>query len=146
MFKIGVCGAGSFAASFIPLFQAHPLVRDVVLAEVLPDRRVEEAARFGIRETYASLDELCDSDVDAIALFTQRWLHGPQAIQALRAGKHVYSAVPTGITLAEIGDLVRVVEETGLMYMLGETSYYYPCSVFCRSKWRASAFGDFVYC
>lgn len=58
MLKIGVCGAGSFASSFIPLFQAHPLVRDVVIAEVFADRRAEQAARFGISETYASLDEL----------------------------------------------------------------------------------------
>lgn len=145
MFKIGVCGAGSFAASFIPLFQAHPLVRAVALAEVLPERRVEQAARFGLTETYSSLDELCDSDVDAIALFTQRWLHGPQAVQALHAGKHVYSAVPTGVTLSELAALVRAVEETGLIYMLGETSYYYPCSVFCRAKWRAGEFGNFVY-
>ena len=145
MLKIGVCGAGSFASSFIPLFQAHPLVRDVVIAEVFADRRAEQAARFGISKTYASLDELCDSDVDAIALFTQRWLHGPQAVQALRAGKHVYSAVPTGVTVAELAELVRTVEETGLMYMLGETSYYYPCSVFCRQKWQAGEFGHFVY-
>jgi predicted dehydrogenase len=27
-------------------------------------------------------------------LFTQNWLHAPQAVQALNAGKHVYSAVP----------------------------------------------------
>ena len=80
--KIGVCGAGLFASSFLPLFQAHPLVEEVCLAEVFPERRAEQAARFGVKRTFASLDELCASDVDAIALFTQRWLHGPQAVSA----------------------------------------------------------------
>jgi predicted dehydrogenase len=143
--KIGVCGAGLFASSFIPLFKAHPLVEEVCLAEVLPARRAEQAARFGIARTYESLEELCASDVDAIALFTQRWLHGPQAVQALRAGKHVYSAVPAAITLDEVAALTRTVEETGLVYMNGETSYYYPSTLYCRERFRRGDFGRFVY-
>ena len=121
--KIGVLGAGAFASSFIPLFKAHPLVDEVVIAEAFPERRAEQAARFGVARTCGTLDELCQTDVDAIAIFTQRWLHAPQAIQALRSGKHVYSAVPAGITLDEIGQLVETVKTTGLTYMLGETSY-----------------------
>jgi predicted dehydrogenase len=143
--KIGVLGAGSFARSFVPLFKAHPAVDQVYLAEAMPERRAEQAARFGIERTFTGLDELCESDCDAIAIFTQRWLHGRQALQALRAGKHVYSAVPAGVTLEEIAALVRAVEETGLTYMLGETSYYYPCTLYCRDQFRKGAFGRFVY-
>jgi len=83
--------------------------------------------------------------VDAVAIFTQRWLHGPQAIQALRAGKHVYSAVPPAVTMAELEELVETVKSTGLMYMLGETSYYYPSTVYCRERFRKGDFGKFVY-
>lgn len=143
--RIGVCGAGAFGGAFIPLFQAHPLVDDVYIAEVFPDCRAEQAARHGITHAYASLDELCDSDVDAIAIFAQRWMHGPMALQALRAGKHVYSAVPSGITLDEIGSLVQAVTDTGLIYMLGETSYYYPSTLYCRQRFQAGDFGRFVY-
>jgi predicted dehydrogenase len=143
--RIGVCGAGAFSACFIPLFKAHPLVEAVSIAEVDPGRRGAQAARFGVEETCDSLDALCDSDVDAVALFTQRWLHGPQAVQALRAGKHVYSAVPTAATMEELRALVEAVEETGLMYMLGETSYYYPSNVYCRERFRKGDFGRFVY-
>lgn len=143
--KIGVCGAGSFAACFIPLFRAHPLVESVALAEVFPDRRAEQAKRFGVEKTCDSLEALCASDVDAVAIFTQRWTHGPLAIQALRAGKHVYSAVPTAVTMAELQELVETVKSTGLIYMLGETSYYYPSTVYCRERFRKGDFGKFVY-
>ena len=143
--KIGVCGAGQFASSFIPLFQAHPLVEEVCLAEVFPERRAEQAARFGIARTFDSLEALCQTDVDAVALFTQRWLHGPQAVYALNAGKHVYSAVPAGISLEEIGALVEAVQRTGLTYMLGETSYYYPATIYCRARFQRGDFGRFVY-
>lgn len=143
--KVGILGAGSFAHVFIPLFKAHPLCRGVAIAELLPERRAAEAAAGGVTETYASLEELLASDCDAVAIFTQRWLHGPQAIAALRAGKHVYSAVPAGVTVDELGSLVETVRHTGLTYMLGETSYYYPSTIFCREMWRAGKFGRFVY-
>jgi predicted dehydrogenase len=143
--KVGILGAGGFARAFTPLFKAHPLVRAVSIAELIPGRRREEAALAGVTEAYGSLDELLGSDCDAVAIFTQRGLHAPQAIAALRAGKHVYSAVPAGTTVEELGELVETVGATGLTYMLGETSYYYPSTIFCREMWRQGKFGRFVY-
>lgn len=143
--KVGVCGAGQFGRAFIPLFQAHPAVDEVYLAEAFPERRAEQAARFGLQKTFGSLEELYASDCDAVALFTQRWLHGPQALAALAAGKHVYSAVPAAVTLEEMRALVQAVERTGLTYMVGETSYYYPVTLYCRERFRQGDFGRFVY-
>lgn len=143
--KVGILGTGSFARVFIPLFKVHPAVRAVSIAELLPDRRRTEATLAGITETHASLEELLASDCDAIAIFTQRWLHAAQAIAALRAGKHVYSAVPAAMNLEEMRALVETVARTGRIYMLGETSYYYPSTIFCREQWRQGRFGRFVY-
>src|SRR5688572_24833104 len=96
--KLGICGVGRFAPYFIPLFKAHPAVDEVTLCDLDGAKLQERADHFQIARTCPSLDELCQSDVDAIAIFTQNTLHGPQAVQALRAGKHVYSAVPSAIT------------------------------------------------
>lgn len=143
--KIGLCGAGQFGTCFVPVFQRHPDVEAVYLADRLPDRLAREAARLGVTRTFDSLEALCDSDCDCIALFTQRWLHAPQAIQALKAGKHVYSAVPAAISLEELAELVDTVKSTGLIYMLGETSYYRAQTTFCRDKFARGEFGKFVY-
>jgi len=143
--RIGIVGVGSFAQNFIPLFKAHPLVDEVVLCDLNAEKLKANSQKHGIPRTCASLDELCGMDVDAVAVITQNWLHGPQAVQALRAGKHVYSAVPTGITLDEIAALVRAVKETGRIYMLGETSYYYPAVLYCRERFRKGDFGHIVY-
>jgi predicted dehydrogenase len=143
--SIGMAGAGQFAPGFLRLFQAHPDVHDVRLTDLVPERTAELAGRLGIATTYASYDELLGSDVDAVAIFTQRWLHGEMAIQALRAGKHVYSAVPMAIDPADIATIVGLVKQTGLTYMMGETSYYYPSSVFCRDKLAKGEFGRVFY-
>ena len=143
--KVGMCGVGSFANSFIPLFNAHPLVDEVILCDLDEEKLKEKSEKFDIPKTCPSLDELCQTDVDAIAVITQHWMHGPQAVQALRSGKHVYSAVPSAASIEEITELVRAVEETGLIYMIGETSYYYPCAIYCRERFRKGDFGRIVY-
>lgn len=143
--RIGVVGAGQFAPSFIPLFAAHPDVDEVRLTDVLPERTVAVAERFGLETTYPSYDEMLASDVDAIAIFTQRWTHGPLVLQALQAGKHVHSSVPMAITVDEIAAIIDTVRVTGLTYAMGETSYYYPSSVYCRAKLAAGEFGRVFY-
>ena len=143
--KIGLCGAGQFGSQFVPVFQRHPGVDEVYLADVLPERLALQAAKLGVAKTFDSLEALCASDCDCVALFTQRWLHAPQAIAALKAGKHVYSAVPAAVTLEELGELEATVRSTGLIYMLGETSYYRAQTTFCRDKFTAGEFGRFVY-
>jgi predicted dehydrogenase len=143
--KVGVVGCGSFSKSFIRLFQAHPYVEKVVLCDLDESKLKERGAETGITDFSPSLDRLLETDVDAVALFTQNWLHGPQAKKALMKGKHVYSAVPMGITFEEIKDIVEAVEKTGNIYMMGETSYYYPDVIYCRNRFLEGAFGDTVY-
>ena len=143
--RVGICGTGAFADCFIPLFKAHPVVDELTLCDLDAAKLKSKSEKFGVPKTCPSLDELCQTDLDAIAIITQHHLHGPQAVQALRAGKAVYSAVPSAISLEEIRNLVQAVEETGQIYMIGETSYYYPCTVYCRDRFRKGDFGHIVY-
>jgi predicted dehydrogenase len=143
--SIGIVGAGAFAQRFIPLFKAHPLVGNIILCDLDAKKLEESVKRYEIKDTCSSLDELYLRNVDAVAIFTQNWLHGPQSIQSLKAGKHVYSAVPSAITMEEITSLVKTVQETGRIYMVGETSYYYPCALYCRERFRKGDFGKIVY-
>jgi predicted dehydrogenase len=80
-----------------------------------------------------------------VAIMTQRWTHGPLVLQALDAGKNVYSAVPMAISVEEITAIVQKVEQTGLIYMMGETSYYNPAVVWAREKVAAGEFGRVFY-
>lgn len=143
--KVGVCGTGSFADCFIPLIKAHPEVSKVILSDLDQLKLKEKAKKWDIKDTCPSLEELCQTDVDAIFIFTQNDRHGPQAVHALKCGKHVYSAVPSGISMEEISSLVKTVEDTGLTYMIGETSYYYPCAIYCRDRYQKGDFGEIVY-
>jgi predicted dehydrogenase len=143
--SIGILGAGNFGSQFTQLFRAHPQVEAVFNTDLKPEKAAAVREAFDLRGTFADFDEMLASDVDAIAIFTQRWLHGPLAVQALRAGKHVYSAVPMGISEEEISGIIRAVEDTGLVYMMGETSYHNPAAIFAREKLREGQFGRVFY-
>jgi predicted dehydrogenase len=143
--KVGVVGSTGFANAFIPLFQAHPLIEEVVVAELVSERLKTIAERYEIKRTFPSLDELCYSDVDAIVLMTQRHLHAEQTLQILKSGKHIFCAVPIAQSLEEITEIIDEVNRSGLIYMTSETSYYYPCTVYCREQFKKGKFGKFVY-
>ncbi|KNH17847.1 oxidoreductase [Arthrobacter sp. ZBG10] len=144
-FSLGVVGAGQFGGQFAHLFMLHPGVSAVYAVDERPERAKEAVRQHHLTGTMASFDDLLASDVDAVAIFTQRWTHGPLVERALRAGKHVYSAVPMAITEAEIARIIEAVRETGKVYMMGETSYYNPATVYARNRQAAGDFGRLFY-
>lgn len=145
--KLRVCfiGCGEFAANFVPLFKAHPLVEKVYVCDLIRERAQDYSARFGV-ETIDSFEEALKSpSVNTVAIFAQRHLHGPLVKKALLAGKHVYSAVPMASRVDECQEIVELVKKTGLTYMMGETCIYYPCSMFCKERYESGEMGKFVY-
>ena len=144
-FTVALIGCGAFATHFVPLFKAHPYVEKFYVCDLIPEKAKNYAEKFDV-EIIASYEEvLARPDIDAVAIFVQRHLHGPLVIAALKAGKHVYSAVPMASEVEECGEIVRLVKETGLTYMMGETCVYYPCSMFCKKEYAKGTFGNFVY-
>ena len=144
-FSLGVVGAGQFGSQFAHLFNLHPGTSAVYVADELPERAAEAVDRYGLAGVKGSFEELLASDVDAVAIFTQRWTHGPLVERALRAGKHVYSAVPMAVSEEEIAAIIQAVRDTGLVYMMGETSYYNPATVYARKQLAGGKFGRIFY-
>lgn len=144
--KIGFVGYGFFSKNFVDLFGMHPDVEKVCVAELVAERREEVKNKHPEVTVYSSYDEMLEiADINCVAVFSQRHLHGPMVIKALKAGKHVYSAVPIGCTIKEIEEIVNLVKKTHLVYMMGETCYYYPSAIYCREKYKNGDFGKFVY-
>lgn len=99
----------------------------------------------GVR-CYSEFDQLLeDKEVDAICLATPVELHARQAIQALRAGKHVLCEVPAVETLEESRELIRAVEETGLVYMLAENYCFMRDVLMVEEMVSRGVFGDLIY-
>ncbi len=154
--SIGMVGLGAFGHGFVDLFKAHPLVDRIAFCDMEADRVKKWADdpfmghKFNPKDAYSSLDDICKSDIDALAIITQPWLHADQCLQALSSGKHVLSAVPVlcvpdGDEILEACDqIINKVKSTGRHYMLAETSYYHPEVMFLRRKRKEGVFGKFI--
>lgn len=143
--KIAAIGCGRFAKNFVPLFKAHPFVEEVYVCDQRRERAEAYAENFGVKIIDSFEEALASDKINAIAIFTQRFKHGQMAIEALKAGKHVYSAVPCSISIGEIMEIEKLVRETRLTYSMGETGYYRAPAIFCRREYAKGTFGKFTY-
>lgn len=142
--KIGMVGTGSFAQGFMQIFNAHPLVDMIIQCDLDHDKLTDITRKHQVEDVSHYLDDLHKTDEDTVIAITQHSIYAPQAIQAQKDGNHVYSAVPTGVTLDETISLVRTVEETGRIYMIVETSFDTE-SISCFSQYNRGSFAQIVY-
>ena len=143
--RLALIGCGRFARFFVPLFKAHPVVEKVVVCDLIPERAKAYSDEFDVGIIGSFEEALASAEIDAVAIFTQRFKHGPMVIQALKAGKHVYSAVPCAVDVEDIIEIERLVRSTRLTYSMGETGYYRAAALFCRSEYKKGTFGSFTY-
>ncbi|HID74992.1 MAG TPA: Gfo/Idh/MocA family oxidoreductase [Planctomycetaceae bacterium] len=77
------------------------------------EKRAEITA-LAPRKVYSDLDAtLDDPHVDAVYVATPVFLHAPQTIAALRAGKDVVVEKPMALDAAEAAEMCRAAEQTG---------------------------------
>ena len=106
-----VVGIGDIAIRrVIPAIQAEP--RSALYGLVTRDPA--KAAPFGAVHVWTSLEPaLADRDVHCVYIATPVFLHAPQTIAALRAGKHVLCEKPMAMDVAEARAMVDAAKETG---------------------------------
>ena len=145
--RVGLVGYGvcKFSAAFG--FQDHPNVEVVAVSDLIPDRcaGLAKAARCG--KTYPSLEEMVKDDrIEAIFVATDAPNHARHAIEVLKHGKHVASAVPAVFgSLEDAHKLFETVKSTGLKYMMFETSYFHEDLYAMRQIYNAGGLGKLLY-
>lgn len=145
--RVGIVGYGvcKFGADFG--FQNHPSVKVAAVSDLIPERCAELAKVCRCEKTYPSLEELVkDDDIEAVFVATDAPAHARHCMEVLRHGKHAACAVPACFGNIEEGEqLLQTVRETGLNYMMFETSAYHDELHAMREIYRAGRFGRMVY-
>src|SRR5690348_16538710 len=106
--KIVMAGQGAFGIKHLEAIRKIPDVEVVSLAGGSADSTKEVAEKFKIPHWSLDLAEcLRQPGVTAVILATPTQMHAAQAIQCLRAGKHVQVEIPMADNLADAEALVR---------------------------------------
>src|SRR5258708_269695 len=94
---------------------------------------------------YQDYDAFLAHDMDGVILANYFDEHAPLAIKALKAGKHVMSETAACKTIAEGVQLLRTVEQTGLVYLLAANYPFMPHVGELRRLYRAGEIGTLQY-
>ena len=132
------CVAGAAGAFGMKHLDALANIEGVEVTSVVG--RTQEAINAfaeqrGIGHATTDLGESLQRDeVDAVILATPTQVHAEQAIQCMRAGKHVLIEIPMADNLADSREIVRVQKETGVVAMAGHVRRFNPPHQWVREK------------
>jgi len=133
--KICVAGQGAFGVKHLEALQNIAGMEVVTLAGGSPDSTRAVAERFRIPHWSLDLGEcLAQPGVQAAILATPTQMHARQAIQCMRAGKHVMIEIPMADTVADAEQIVQVQKETGMVAMAGHTRRFNPSHQFVHNR------------
>ena len=134
--KICVAGAaGAFGLKHLDALGAIEGVEVVSVVGGKPADAEAVAAKRGVPHADKSLSEaLARTEVEAVILSTPTPLHAAQAINCLKAGKHVLVEIPMADNLADSEKLVRMQEKAGLVAMAGHVRRFNPSHQWIHKK------------
>lgn len=137
--RVGIVG-GNFGLGFF--FNEHPNCIVEAVSDLDAQRRKRLMEVYECNKSYESLEVLLrDPNIEAVALFTPAPDHVRHTIQSLNAGKHVLCAVPAAMTKEECEQLLEAVKQSGLTYMMAETSTYREETLTAKEFYKEGKFG-----
>ena len=125
--KICVAGEGAFANKHLDAIERIDDVQVVSLAGGVAEDTQKLATERGIPFWSLDLEEaMAQPDVEAVILATPTPIHAKQAMQALRADKHVLVEIPMADNLADAQALVQMQQASNRIAMVGHTRRFNP--------------------
>jgi 2-hydroxy-4-carboxymuconate semialdehyde hemiacetal dehydrogenase len=133
--KIGLAGQGAFGIKHLEAVANIPGIEVITLTGGNQETTAEVARKFNIPHYTGDIGEsLKQPGLEAMLLATPTQMHASQAIQTLRAGKHVMIEIPMADCLADSVKIVEVARETGLVAMAGHTRRFNPSHQWIHNK------------
>src|SRR5689334_12205379 len=98
--RYGVIGCGAIGQRrHIPEIAANKNAVLAALCDINEGRVQEVAEKYKVEQTFTDYRDMLKSvELDAVVIGTPNYLHAPQAIDSLKAGKHVLVEKPMATT------------------------------------------------
>src|SRR5437870_4850706 len=136
--KICMVGQGAFAKKHLDGLARIQGAEVVTIAGRSADSTEAVAKKYGIPHWTTNLEEaLARPGVEAVILTSPTQVHAKQAIQTMRAGKHVEIEIPIADSLADAERILAVQKETRLVAMGGHTRRFNPSHQWIHKRIKA---------
>ncbi|MDD4796797.1 MAG: Gfo/Idh/MocA family oxidoreductase, partial [Eubacteriales bacterium] len=149
MQKITVALVGlSFGLEFVPIYQDHPDVADVLVVDLNPQLLKTARERYSIPEDHCFTDVqavLDNPGVDCVHLVTPPSTHAQLSIRVLNAGKHCGCTIPMGMSINELFAVIDARRRAGKNYMFLETTIFQRETLYVKERIARGDFGRVQY-
>lgn len=100
------------------------------------------AEKWGALSAHDSYEALLnDPAVDAVYIPLPNKMHKEWVIKSMRAGKHVLVEKPAAINSEEIEEIIKVEQETGMIWMEGFMYQFHPQHAYVKDRMAAGEIG-----
>jgi len=105
--NIGVIGCGDVLAQYMDRAAIHPEFRVVALADLNKELANAQAEKYSVPKVLDTDSLIADPDVQLVVNFTPPRVHAAVTLQAIEAGKDVFTEKPFATTLADADKIVQ---------------------------------------
>ncbi len=149
--RIGVIGAniskGWAHRSHLPALLASPEFELTGVCTTRQESAEESKARFGARLAFHDhRDMLASPEIDAVAVVVRVPSHYTPTMDALNAGKHVFTEWPLGATLAEAQEMADLGRAKGVQTMVGLQARAAPAVMYMKELVDSGYVGEVMAC
>src|SRR3954453_21563480 len=141
--SVAVVGTGWCGGIRAETLAAHPLVKELHVAETRPERLQEIARNTRAKTATADYRELLKlTDLEAVYISaTPETTHYPMTRDFLAAGKHVFLEKPIAMELAEADELIALARKNKLKFSIGYSQRFNPKFAYVRKSIRDGTIG-----
>lgn len=112
-YNFAILGCGVISNTHVKAIKDIPNAKLVGVADVNYERAKEFAEQNEIK-AYLNYEEmLADQSIDVVCICTPSGWHAPNAIQALKSGKHVVLEKPMALNIQSANEVISVANEVG---------------------------------
>lgn len=144
--KIGVIGCGGIATwAHMPAYANMEDVEVVALCDIKLEKAKALAKKYDIPEkmTFEDYhDVIAIPEIDAIDICTPNKFHSIIAVDALNAGKHVFSEKPDAISVEEANKMKKVSDKNSKVLMVMRNNRHCASSKFLRRYIQEGNMGE----
>lgn len=141
--RIGLIGAGRIGASHASVIARRvPGAALAAVADLRPGAAAAVAEPIGARAETDIAAVLAADDIDAVVIAASSVAHSELIVAAARAGKHVFSEKPAGMTLAEVDAARQATTSAGVVFQVGFNRRFAREFMAAREAIAAGNLGD----
>jgi predicted dehydrogenase len=137
---VGVIGAGNISPQYLSHLSTYPDVKIVAISDLIVERADTRAEEYGI-PTHGVDVVYGNPEVDVVVNITNPASHVEVSLNAIRAGKHVWSEKPLGLDLAGAKQLLDESAAKGVQMCCAPDTVFGPGFQTVLRKIRAGEIG-----